>query len=463
MKKLMYSCLFMLFGMFIFTSHVGAQAAETTILFKPEVSLEQKHEFLAQNQFDLLYEIPEVNLVTVNMDEAQIVKLERHPFIEAINPATSIKKPEITTIQPITFQPAQRFQALMSPISLLWDYQWDMKAVTSDGQSYSLHTPSTRTVIGIIDSGIDTSHPDLQYSIVQGSKNLVPAGGHNGTELEEQGKPDDIEDKLGHGTGVAGQITANGMLKGAAPGIGIKAYRVFGTKSAKTSWVIKAIVEAANDDVDVINLSIGEYMLVSGQFSNGTNDSAEYNAYKRAINYAHEKGSVVVASVGNDGVHISDNQQMIDVLNSKLNNITVVEGKVLDMPGHLKNVVAVGSTGPTKELSLFSNYDQGFLNVLAPGGDFRYLYQYGQDQWTEEAWFEKELILTTWLEGGYNYDAGTSFAAPKVSAAVALIIDKYGWKDDPEKVMRHLKNYSTYEPALTDNYRHLNIVNLLTH
>ncbi|WCF11342.1 S8 family serine peptidase [Paenibacillus thiaminolyticus] len=114
-------------------------------------------------------------------------------------------------------------------------------------------------------------------------------------------------------------------------------------------------------------------------------------------------------------------------------------------------------------MSLCSNYDQGFLNVLAPGGDFRYLSQYGQDQWTEEAWFEKELILTTWLEGGYNYDAGTSFAAPKVSAAVALMIDKYGWKDDPEKVMRHLKNYSTYEPALTDNYRHLNIVTLLTH
>ncbi|CAH8719413.1 S8 family serine peptidase [Paenibacillus thiaminolyticus] len=463
MKKLMYSCLFMLFGMFIFTSHVGAQAGETTILFKPEVSLEEKQEFLAQNQFDLLYEIPEVNLVTVNMDEAQIAELERHPFIEALNPATSIKKPEITTIQPVTFRPVQRLQTLMSPISLLWDFQWDMKAVTSDGQSYSLHTPSTGTVIGIIDSGIDTSHPDLQHSIVEGSKNLVPAGGHNGTEPEEQGKLDDIEDKLGHGTGVAGQITANGMLKGAAPGIGIKVYRVFGTKSAKTSWVIKAIIEAANDEVDVINLSIGEYMLVSGQFSNGANDSAEYNAYKRAINYAYEKGSVVVASVGNDGVQISDNQQMIDVLNSKLNNITVVEGKVLDMPGHHQNVVAVGSTGPTKELSLFSNYDQDFLNVLAPGGDFRYLYQYGQDQWTEEKWFEKELLLTTWLEGGYNYDAGTSFAAPKVSAAVALIIDKYGWKDNPEKVMGHLKNYSTYEPDLTDNYRHLNIVNLLTH
>lgn len=123
---------------------------------------------------------------------------------------------------------------------------------------------------------------------------------------------------------------------------------------------------------------------------------------------------------------------MIDVLNSKLNNITVVEGKVLDMPGHHQNVVAVGSTGPTKELSLFSNYDQDFLNVLAPGGISDACINMDKTNGQKRNGL-KRLLLTTWLEGGYNYDAGTSFAAPKVSAAVALIIDKYGWKDNPEK------------------------------
>lgn len=462
MKKTTFYFLFMLFGMFIFTSHANAQANETTILFKPEVTMEQKHDFLTQNQLDILYEIPEVNLITVNMDDTQMINFTEHPFIEAINQATSIKKPEVTIMEPIRFQTTSNLQSLMSLTPLLWEYQWDMKQVTSDGQSYTLHTPTTNTVIGIIDSGIDPFHPDLQHSLVDGSKNLVPAGGHNGTEPAELGSSDDIADKLGHGTGVAGQITANGMLKGTAPGIGIKAYRVFGTKSAKTSWVIKAIVEAANDDVDVINLSLGEYMLVSGKYSNNTNDSAEYNAYKRAVNYAYDKGSVIVAAVGNDGVDISDKQQMIDILNSKLKDITVVKGKVLDMPGHLKNIVAVGSTGPSKELSLFSNYDKGFLNVLAPGGDYRYLYQYGQDRWAEEGWFEKELILTTSLEGSYNYDVGTSYAAPKVSAAAGLIIDKYGWKNNPKQVMKHLKKNSTYERDLTDKYRHLNLVQLLT-
>lgn len=464
MRKVIHSCLLLFIGMFVFSSHVDAQAHEATILFKPEVTLEQKQEFLTQYQLEAKYEVSEVNLVSVNMDEDQMVDLLEHPLVEAINQPTSIEKPEITKIQSIPFQANFKLQSVMgmNSLPLLWEYQWDMQQVTSDGESYALHTPTKNTVIAIIDSGIDFSHPDLQHSIVAGSKNLVPAGGHNGTEPDELGDINDIADKLGHGTEVAGQIAADGMLKGVAPGIGIKAYRVFGTKSAKTSWVIKAIVEAANDDVDVINLSLGEYMLVSGKYSNNGNDSAEYQAYKRAVDYAYNKGSVIVAAVGNDGVDISDKQQMIHILNSKLKDTTVIKGKVLDMPGHLKHVVAVGSTGPDKELSTFSNYDKGFLNILAPGGDLKYLNEYGQERWVEEGWFEKEFIPTTSLEGGYNYAVGTSYAAPKVAAAAGLLIDKYGWKDNPKQVMKHLKKYSTTEPTLTDKYRHLDLVRLLT-
>ncbi|WP_373319399.1 S8 family serine peptidase [Staphylococcus americanisciuri] len=42
-------------------------------------------------------------------------------------------------------------------------------------------------------------------------------------------------------------MAANGNMKGVAPNIGISSYRVFGTKSAKSSWIIKAIITAAND------------------------------------------------------------------------------------------------------------------------------------------------------------------------------------------------------------------------
>ncbi|MDQ7863567.1 S8 family serine peptidase [Peribacillus frigoritolerans] len=61
-----------------------------------------------------------------------------------------------------------------------------------------------------------------------GQKNLVPKGGLRGTEPEETGDINSINDINGHGTMVAGSIAANGEIKGVAPNTGIKAYRVFG-------------------------------------------------------------------------------------------------------------------------------------------------------------------------------------------------------------------------------------------
>ena len=52
----------------------------------------------------------------------------------------------------------------------------------------------------------------------------------------------------------------------------------------------------------------------------------------------------------------------------------------------------------------------------------------------------KENILSTSNNQGYFYTAGTSSAAPKVSAALALIIDKYG-KRAPEQTVNHLMTY----------------------
>lgn len=132
-----------------------------------------------------------------------------------------------------------------------------MKQVTNNGESYKLFSGTKNVTVGIIDSGLDINHLDLKDNVVQGSKNLVPKGGFRGKEIEETGELNLLTDKLGHGTHVAGQIAANGNLKGIAPGIGIKSYRVFGEQNADSLWIIKAIIEAAKDDVDVINISLG--------------------------------------------------------------------------------------------------------------------------------------------------------------------------------------------------------------
>ncbi len=75
----------------------------------------------------------------------------------------------------------------------------------------------------------------------------------------------------------------------------------------------------------------------------------------------------------------------------------------------------------------------------------------------------KELILTTAPGGGYALSVGVSLAAPKVSGALALIIDKNNLKKDPDKAVRYLykngvsndtpTNKSLYGNGLLDVYK----------
>ena len=464
MRKIFITCFLILCSFIVFSIDIEAKTEnneETTVLFKENVPEKEKEKILNGMNLKVEYEIPEINLVTVEANNSKVNELKNNRNVDSVNESTTIDKPRSITI-PRSSTKMTTAEQENSNLDL-WQYQWDMKAVTGNKKSYNIYTPSTKTVIGVIDSGIYKDHPDLANSIVKGSKNLVPRGGYNGTEPSEKGNISDVDDKLGHGTGVAGQIAANGLMKGAAPGIGIKSYRVFGTKSAKTPWVLKAIVEAAKDDVDVINLSLGEYMLVNGKYSDGKNDSAEYQAYKRVIDYAYKRGSIVVAAVGNDGIDVNNKNQIKDILNSKNEDSKVVYGKVLDMPGDLNKVVTVGSTGPTQEISIFSNYGKNFIDVLAPGGDFRLLQKYGEDKWTNDSLFEKELLVTTSMVGGYYFDAGVSYAAPKVSATLGLIVDKKRWKNEPYKTINHLKKYSTYRKDITKKDSNLDIVNAISH
>ena len=128
--------------------------------------------------------------------------------------------------------------------------------------------------VAVIDTGVDSNHPDLNGKVI---------GGYDFVEND-----DTPQDTNGHGTEVAGIIAANGKLKGVAPEAKILAYRVSDTGNAVSSdLIVKAIQKAIQDDVDIINLSLGV---------NRTNDKIE-----DAINQAVEKGITVVAAAGNSG------------------------------------------------------------------------------------------------------------------------------------------------------------------
>ena len=159
--------------------------------------------------------------------------------------------------------------------------------------------------IGVIDTGIDYTHPDL---LGLGPDGKV-IGGYDYVDNDEEPM-----DTNGHGTEVAGIIAADGNLKGVAPKGKLLAYRVSATgDSVSSDFIVKAIHRAIQDKVDIINISLGV---------NKTN-----NEIDKAVEEAIRNGVIVVAAAGNNGpgIHtIGSPAKSIDAITvgASYNNIT---------------------------------------------------------------------------------------------------------------------------------------------
>jgi len=437
--KKIFSFIALLALFVVLTPFHNTYAEETkdyyTILVKDEKETQETIKKISAHNTQIVYTVPEVGLVQVRSTESEIKNISKIDTIDTYNKSLKLTDSHEEINKSINVR----------TLPVLWESQWDMQKVTNNGESYKVFSGSKNVTVGIVDSGLDINHPDLKNNIVPGSKNLVPLGGYKGGEPQETGDVNQLTDFRGHGTHTAGLVAANGNIKGVAPDVGIKSYRVFGSSSGESAWVIKGIVEAAKDDVDVINLSLGSYLINGTTFSaNGKSkkDIAEIKAYKKAINFARKQGSIVVAAAGNDSLNMRDKKQVAEFYNKKYEKDGITfKGEVLDAPADLPNVVTVSSIGPSNELSLFSNYGAHFVDIAAPGGDTRLLDTYGKDAWVNDKWFAKESILSTSPMGGYFYSSGVSTAAPKVSGALALIIDKYHFKDQPKKATNFLYKY----------------------
>lgn len=291
-------------------------------------------------------------------------------------------------------------------------WRWGIDKVTNNGESYKIQQGNHDVKIAVIDSGIDINHPDLKDNIIL-SKNLVPGR-------------DSIEDTLGHGTEVAGEIAANGSVKGVAPKIAIASYKVFDGSSCESRWVIDAIIEAANDGMDVINLSLGTNKSLLNK-----EHQIILRAYKKAIEYAKSKNCVVIAASGTEarGVDISNPFDMAQKLGYE-------DDLRIYLPGSLPDVITVSATNKDDKIAAYSNYGSN-IGIAAPAGD------YGPDWASHKTADFKYMALVTYptnlpqtklssslgFKQGYELiEGGTSLAAPKVSAAAALLISEYNEK-----------------------------------
>jgi lantibiotic leader peptide-processing serine protease len=239
--------------------------------------------------------------------------------------------------------------------------QWNMrkiKAAAPDG-AHAITGGSPRVVVGVIDTGIDASHPDLDGNVDPANSVSCVGGVPNQT-------PSAWDDDSGHGTHVAGVIAAesNGIgIVGVAPNVkiaAIKASERIGTRDIfRPEAVVCALMWAGARHLDVGNNSYSvDQELITDTLDffchNDPEDQAYIKAVQRASHYATKQGVTLVAAAGN---------QMLDLADPPLGN------DCIKMPAELPAFLTVSSTGTQDELSAFSNWGVGVIDVAAPGGN----------------------------------------------------------------------------------------------
>lgn len=373
-------------------------------------------------------------------------------FLDKLGKVTNISAANVEKTYKLDTDPTgadgQRVDVTPDPDGTYWSQQWDMQKLTHNKDSYGIETGGTeaegkgthKAVVGIIDSGIDANHPDLKANFVDG-KNYVPKGGYNGDVPAETGDKANVTDTNGHGTHVAGSIAGNGKIKGVGPDLGIRSYRIFDASgSAPTAPIVEAIVDAAKDNVDVINMSIGGFDNLKYYYE-GTrySDIADVLLWKRAVQYAVKNNVTVVASAGNESLNYDDKKSLTDYMNEAYAFPGLVyKGVAIETPGGQPGVITVSSSNKwsTDGLAFYSNYGNSFIDVSAPGGDNGPEYDSLYRQNPAGNYLNKRdftfRALSTWPtylnrystmvnNKGYAYLHGTSMASPKVAGIAGVI------------------------------------------
>ena len=256
--------------------------------------------------------------------------------------------------------------------------QWDMRAIgaTSSG-SYSVNR-GRGVRVGDIDTGIDLTNGDIMPNVDVAASCVflysdTPTA--NPAEQVTRGDCSDkaaLQDLAGHGTHTAGIIAApiNGIgVAGVAPAATIVVLKA-GTEQGFffTQSVVDALRYAGDQHLDVVNMSF----FADPWLFNCRNDQEQkaiIQAISAAARYAEQRGVVLVAAAGNDGIDL--NHPTVDEISPDyppgaavtrpVNNSCVV------MPTEIPGVVVVTATGAQNLLSWYSTYGN-VTDVTAPGG-----------------------------------------------------------------------------------------------
>ncbi|MGW1772982.1 S8 family serine peptidase [Streptomyces sp. NPDC002104] len=312
--------------------------------------------------------------------------------------------------------------------------QWDLRAIKAD-QAHKINDGSRNVTVGVIDTGVDDTHPDLAANFSKGQSANCVGGVADTTE----GAWRPYADGSDHGTHVAGTIAAprNGVgISGVAPGVQVAAIKVSepATSLFYTEAVVCAFMFAAEKGIEVTNNS---YYVDPWLYNCKSDDDqkALVEALSRATQYSERKGVLSVASAGNSNHDLASDAIVDDTSPDDATPVprTIDPHVCLDVPTQLPGVVTVAATGDKGFKSYYSSYGLGVVDVTAPGGD----------KWQIPATPDANgRVLSTLPGGGYGYKQGTSMAGPHVAGVAALLKSRHPWAT-PAQIQLLLKVQAT--------------------
>ncbi|MFZ0577267.1 MAG: S8 family serine peptidase [Psychrobacillus psychrotolerans] len=326
-----------------------------------------------KNQYQVRWELTE-NGFSTNMNQNQYDALQKNKNItvtkiDKVTLDVDVRSSEFETM-------AGEYPTEQTP--------WGIKAIYNNS-SLTATSGGAGINIAVLDTGVNINHYDLTNTVEQ-CKNFTTA-----TPIVNNS----CNDANGHGTHVAGTALADGGSDGAgiygvAPSADLWAYKVLGDDGSGYSDDIAAAIRHAADQAvstgtkTVINMSLGS--------------SASNSLITSAVNYAYNKGVLIIAAAGNSGPS---------------------QGSI-GYPGALLNAVAVAALENRQQNGTYRVADFSSRGYSSTDGD--YVIQQGDIEISAPG----ASIYSTWNNGGYNTISGTSMATPHVAGLAAKV-----WSQNP--------------------------------
>ena len=330
--------------------------------------------------------IAQVNVRNAKQRDALIKRLSNHPFIEVAEPNYIIS---------INDTKSSNFNILATPDDPAFGDMWALENTGQNGgtpgvdidarPAWDITTGDSSVVIGVIDSGVDYTHPDLADNMWVNPGEVCG----NGEDDDGNGVVDDCYgysavngngdpmDGNGHGTHVAGTIGASANNGQGVTGVNWDV-EIIGCQFLGADG--RGSTAAAIECIDYMtNLKVNHGVNLVAT-NNSWGGGAYSESLKTAIADSIDQGIMFVSAAGNDGID---------------SDVTASYPGGYDLDG----IVNVANTTRTDSLAASSTYGAVSVDLGAPGTE----------------------ILSTYLNGGYATASGTSMASPHVAGVAGLI------------------------------------------